>query len=499
MAPPGRSVSDLEQVVPGAVLSDPRGDDPLVVDVTHDSRRAGEGVLFVALRGERHDGHDFVKSAIASGSPAVCVEAPQGSDIVQLIVPDTRSAVGHLASVVHDNPSQGMTVVGVTGTNGKTTVTHYVESMARSIGLSTGLIGTIVTRIGDEGVDSSFTTPEAADFQRLLAAMRDGGTELVAVEVSSHALELGRVAATEFAVAAFTNLSQDHLDFHGDMDSYRASKWRLFGEYAVGHAVFNIDDETGRDFAERYEGKKTTIGTGGEVSIRSLRVQDTTTAFELATPWGQRKVLAPIVGRFNVENAVLAATCLLVAGYGLDSVTTALETISGVPGRYEIVSGHDPIRVVVDYAHTPAGITEALDAARQLEPHRVIAVVGAGGDRDRAKRPMMGAAVSSADIAFITTDNPRSEDPSAIAAAVAAGVDLRTDTRVELDRRTAIEEAIEEADDGDVVLILGRGHEPMQDTGGVLTPFDDRQVATEVLGSMRKSADSEHDSGSMQT
>lgn len=499
MAISGRSVQQLVDVVGGSLVAPETGQiEVSVVDVTHDSRQAGKGILFVAIRGALVDGHAYVSGAVAAGSPAVCVDHLTGSTVMEIVVPDTRSALGPLAASVHGDPSQTMRVIGVTGTNGKTTVTHYIESIASSAGLSTGLIGTIHTRIGDEVVRSIHTTPEASDFQRLLARMRDNGAELVAAEVSSHALDLGRVAATSFAVAAFTNLSQDHLDFHGDMDSYRAAKLRLFDDYEVGTAVVNIDDEVGREIARTFHGSLLRVGADGEIRHGGLAPTARGTSFRLSTPWGSAEMTVPVVGSFNVDNAVLAAACSLAAGLSFDEVVSGLQSLEGVPGRFEVVSHDDPVRVIVDYAHTPEGIVEAVATARGLGGRRVIALIGAGGDRDQAKRPLMGSAVSRADLAIVTSDNPRSEDPAAIADAVVSGLDSSTESIVDLDRSSAISKAINAAGDGDIVLILGRGHEPLQEIAGEMRPFDDREVAREALSRRRMSADPASSSGSME-
>jgi len=497
MVSTGRTLSDLAACLPDARLGSSTSGSALVTDVTHDSRQVSQGCLFVAVRGTNFDGHRFVAAAVEAGASALCVDHEMGTQVDELVVGDTRAALGQLASMVHGDPSRRMKVIGVTGTNGKTTVAHFIDSMGRELGFQTGLIGTIETRIGNESVQSAHTTPEASDFQRLLAQMEGRDTELVAVEVSSHALEMGRVNATTFSVAAFTNLSQDHLDFHGSMDDYRQAKWRLFDEFSIGHAVFNTDDETGKVFAEAYEGPKTTIGAEGDVRVSSLSSLGSSTQFELSTPWGSASITAPVVGRFNVDNAVAAATCLLVSGSEFEHVVEALQNLERVPGRFELISGSDPIRVVVDYAHTPAGITEAIEAARLLNPKRVIALVGAGGDRDRGKRPLMGAAVAEADVAVVTSDNPRSEDPTEIVNEVVSGLDLRTEVIVEVDRGLGIQRALESASDGDVVLILGRGHETSQDLGGRRVSFDDREAARSALNRLRRSNESGSGSGSM--
>jgi UDP-N-acetylmuramoyl-L-alanyl-D-glutamate--2,6-diaminopimelate ligase len=482
-----RTLGELATLVGGKLQGDP---DIPVVDVTHDSRLVQPGWLYAALRGNRVDGHDFVGDALAAGAAAVCVEHETIADVPQLLVADSRKALGPLSAATHDYPSRDVAVVGITGTNGKTTVTHYVESIAVASGLETGLIGTIHSRIGDETLPAGLTTPEASDFQRLLARMRDEGVSLAPVEVSSHALELGRVSGTTFAVAAFTNLSQDHLDFHGDMSSYRAAKERLFTDYQVGTAVINIDDPVGAEIAADYRGELLTVGGGGDVSIRETEhLTGGRTRFHLDTPWGDAEVEAPVIGGFNVANLAIASACSVAAGIDFGHVVDALSHVAGVPGRFEVVSGDDPISVIVDFAHTPEAVARAVETGKGLTRGKVIALLGAGGDRDRRKRPAMGAAISTADLSFITSDNPRSEDPADIVAAVQSGLAAGADHVIEVDRRTAIGMAIDAADDGDVVLILGRGHETHQQVGGEKLEFDDRLVAAEALDRRRKSAD----------
>ncbi len=496
---PAKSVAHLADVVGGTLIPPPGGmRGEAVYDVTHDSRRAGSATLFVAIRGEVHDGHRFVKEAVAAGSPAVCVDRAMGSPVAELVVGNTRSALGPLAAAVHDHPSRGMPVIGVTGTNGKTTVTHYIEAIAEWSGRSPGLIGTIATRVNGKTIESAHTTPEASDFQRLLATMRDSGADLVAVEVSSHALVLDRVKSTRFEVAAFTNLSQDHLDFHRDMDSYLDAKKRLFNEYEVGTAVINIADPAGAAIAGEFGGELLTVGPGGDIVFESVATGPEGSSFWLQTPWGESAVDAPVFGDFNVSNAVMAMACCVAAGVDPVEALDALGSLPVVPGRYEQVSENDEIRVVVDYAHSPEGIRKAIEAASEMTDQRVLAVVGAGGDRDKGKRPEMGAAGALADILVITSDNPRSEDPEAIIADVASGIGDDSKVYFEVDRRRAFERVLGLAEDGDLVLILGRGHEPYQDVGGELIPFDDRAVARSALARIRGSAVSADDSGSME-
>lgn len=493
---PDRSLAELAAAVSGELHGHLPADRE-IVDVTHDSRQAGPGVLFVAIRGEHDDGHRFVPDAIAAGATAVCVEDDVGATVPEIVVEDTRAALGRLASLVHGLPSETLKVVGVTGTDGKTTVTHYVESITSDAGLSAGLVGTISTRYGGRSVQSERTTPEASDLQRLLADMRDSGVAVVAMEVSSHALALKRVAGTRFEVAAFTNLSQDHLDFHGDMAAYLAAKRSLFDDYQVGTAVVNIDDVAGAGIARSYTGDLLTVGEQGDVRVEERALLESGTSFTLITPWGTERVIAPVMGSFNVDNAALAAASCIAAGVDFELVVSGLEGLSPVPGRFETVSDGGSITVIVDYAHTPRGISEAIAAARSMTRGRVIALGGAGGERDQEKRPMMGRALAEADLAVVTSDNPRSEEPEAILAAVTSGLPPGADALVVVDRRDAIQAAVDAAREGDLILLLGRGHEPMQDSGGERRPFDDRQVARDALAQMGRSANSDAKSGSM--
>lgn len=489
----GSTLGDVSRRVGGEVIGDP---DTWLADVTHDSRSAGPEVLFVAVRGAEHDGHDYVEAAVTSGSPAVAVEHRMPIDVGQLIVDDTRAVMSLIAAEVHNDPSHQVAVIGVTGTNGKTTVTHYIESLMRSAGRVAGLIGTVETRVGSTVIPSERTTPEATDFQRLLATMREMGAELIAAEISSHALEMNRVASTRFAVAAFTNLSQDHLDFHGTMESYRSAKERLFRDFDIGTSVINVDDPVGADIAGWVSGPKILVGQRGEVSAGDIHSSFDGTSFQLVTPLGNAVVSSPLIGAFNVENALVAVGCCLALGSSLDEIVLGLSELRDIPGRFELVGEREGTSVVVDYAHTPDGIHEAISVARALSDGRVIAVVGAGGDRDREKRPLMGRAASEADVAIITSDNPRTEDPDRILNDVAAGA-TTAKTVLEVDRRRAIARAIGSAERGDVVLILGKGHETGQEIDGRVFPFDDRDVARELLGIVPSSPESGPDSGSM--
>ena len=485
MASTGSPLSELAVLLGAEVI----GDSTLAVkDVTHDSRQAGPATLFVALRGSLFDGHDFADDAVTAGSPAVLVDHVLDLSVPQLVVPDTRRAMAVASAAVHAHPSERLALIGVTGTNGKTTVTHLIESIVAASSETAGLIGTVHTRVGHVSIPSTRTTPESSDFQRLLATMADAGASVVAAEVSSHALVYGRVDATRFAVAGFTNLSQDHLDFHGDMESYYAAKRLLFAPDRSDHAVVFVDDDAGRRLASEVEIPVTTVGAGGDVSAVGIAVSVDASSFVIRTGAGEARVDLPVGGRFNVDNALVAAACAIQTGISLDVVAEGLTEFGGVPGRFEVVSEDDPVRVVVDYAHTPAGIREAIATVRDAGAGRIIVVFGAGGDRDQAKRPQMGAAAAGGDVVVVTSDNPRSEDPEAIIDQVMEGLEDRRSVVRESDRRAAMAWAIDEAREGDVVLVLGRGHERRQEIAGQWVPFDDRLVARELIGRRRGSA-----------
>ena len=459
--------------------------DPLVTDATHDSRQVGAGSLFIAVKGFTSDGHRFLDQAAANGAVAAVVTEPVETPLPVIRVPDARAVMGPLAAAIHGDPSRKIPVVGVTGTNGKTTVTHMIHHILTRTGGTVGLVGTIHTRIGNDEIPAVHTTPEATDFQRLLAHMVERGADAVAVEVSSHAMVLHRVDATWFEVVAFTNLSQDHLDFHPDMESYFMAKASLFDPVRAGRGVVWVDDPWGERLAAETRLPVRTVGGAGDVSVRVHSGELTGSDIDIDFGDGPRRVRIPMAGMFNVENAAIAATLCLELGADPDAVTAALETLPGVPGRFERVSGDDPIGVFVDFAHTPDGISEVISTLRPLVDGRIIAVVGAGGDRDRAKRPLMGEAASAADVVVVTSDNPRSEDPAAIIDEVMKGTLPGTAAIRLVDRREAIAEAIGMARDGDAVVILGKGHERGQEIAGFKHPFDDRIESRAALAARR--------------
>ena len=452
-----------------------------VTSVEIDSRRVRPGALFVAVQGEHVDGHAFVAQAVANGASAVVVEAAHeahstlGVPVVH--VANSRRALSTIAAAFYDDPSHALDVVGVTGTNGKTTTTRMVAAIANAAGRPCGVIGTVGAEFGDKQLPLPNTTPLPPELHGLLAAMRDGGARAVAMEVSSHALALDRVEDVRFAVAALTNVTRDHLDFHHTMEAYAGAKRRLFSMARA--AVLNADDEHGWRWA--HELRNVPVTLYGERSGATLVPSNV-----VASPNGSdftvdgQRFRVNIPGRFNVWNALAAIG--VARALGIDDASTArgLATLERVPGRMEHVRGSD-IDVVVDYSHTPDSLAQALAALRETTRGELAVVFGCGGDRDRGKRPEMGrVAAERADRTYVTNDNPRTEDPKAIAAEILAGIG-RDDVIVELDRRKAIERAIFDARAGDTVLIAGKGHENYQIVGDVTLAFDDAQTARDAL------------------
>ena len=458
----------------------------IIRSVTHDSRNVTTGSLFIAITGMASDGHDFIDNAIASGASGLLVERPVDVDIAQIVVLDTRSAMPWAARAVFREPDESLSIVGITGTNGKTTVAHLCESIWQAHGWKSGLIGTLGARIDGSPVPLDRTTPEATDLQELLGSMRDAGVDAVAMEVSSHAMDLHRADAIMFSIAAFTNLSQDHLDFHGDMESYYAAKASLFEPERVRQAVINIDDPAGVRLASSVTIPVLSVGSSADADVRVHGIVSTPrgTLFSLTHRAGHLDVEIPLIGSFNVSNAAVAGAIAIAEGIPDESIIAGLEAVSTIHGRMELVEHTGEFAVVVDYAHTPDAISEVLQAAKVAVSGRVIAVIGAAGDRDKDKRSLMGAAaVRFADLTVITSDNPRSEDPAQIAAEVRRGADAVPGSlsRVVLERAAAIRFAIGEAEAGDIVLILGKGHEKGIEANGTITPFDDRSEAVSAL------------------
>jgi UDP-N-acetylmuramoyl-L-alanyl-D-glutamate--2,6-diaminopimelate ligase len=461
------------------------GADPAVSGIAYRSDRVRPGDAFFAVRGFTHDGHDFVADAAARGACAAIVEREiAGVGIAQLVVPDARAALAFAARAFFGDPSRALHLFGVTGTNGKTTTTYLLDSILRAAGHTTGLVGTVETRIASQRRVAACTTPESADLQALLAQMREVGVTAASLEVSSHAIDLGRVDGLAFAAVAFTNLTQDHLDYHHTLEEYSSVKRRLFTDFEARARVINIDDALGRAMAEEL-GVDFTVGRTPDASVRAAaeRADAHGTTFSIEAPGGTRNVRLPLAGAYNVSNALVAAGCALSIGVELDTVASGLETAPQVPGRLERVGSGRPFSVVVDYAHTPDSLDKAIRAIRTVTPGRVIVVFGCGGDRDPEKRPLMGRAAGSlADLAILTSDNPRSEDPVGIILQVEDGLRAVGATwQAEVDRRTAIRSAVEQASEGDTVLIAGKGHEDYQIFADRTIHFDDREVAAEEL------------------
>lgn len=466
-----------------------------VRDVSYDSRSTGPGHLFFCVPGTRSDGHEFAPAAVEAGAVALCVERPLPVDVPQIVVSDARRSMGRISGAFFGSPAEGLVLFGVTGTNGKTTTAFLVESILRAEGRTTGLIGTIETRIGKRVKAGVRTTPESLDLQRLFAEMRAEGVDSVAMEVTSHALVLHRVEGVRFQAAAFTNLSQDHLDFHSDMEDYFAAKASLFELARSERGAVNTDDPYGRRLMEIADVPCVSFGTTPDADIRAadVRFTPTGTSFRIETSKGDIAVASSLIGAFNVSNCLAAAAAALQAGVGLDAIESGLRSLTAVPGRFESIDAGQAFSVVVDYAHTPDSLHNVLRAARGItRDARVICVFGCGGDRDRGKRPLMGAvAAQLADVVVVTSDNPRSEDPHAIIDQILEGVIAHSPEGpdvVSADRAEAITAALQRAQAGDVVVIAGKGHETGQQFADRTIPFDDRDVARRALADLGWSA-----------
>jgi len=456
-----------------------------VTALAYDNRRVEPGSVFFCVRGFTRDGHDFAADAVARGAVALVVDHPLGLGVPEVVVGDVRAAMAPAAARLHGDPTATLRTIGVTGTNGKTTTTYLVRALLEAAGEQTGLLGTVTSVIGGVEHEVARTTPEAIDLQATFAAMRAAGDSHCVIEVSSHALELGRADAIHWAAAIFTNLTQDHLDFHPTMEQYFAAKCRLFHAGRPLVAVVNIDDPYGARLAASLAGEASQLVTIGiDSADADLRATDIESAFDGSTfVAGGLELRSPLPGRFNVMNVLGAVAAVRALGVDDATIAAALPEAGRVPGRFEPVDEGQDFAVLVDYAHTPDSLENVLAAARPLTAGRLHCVFGCGGDRDRGKRPLMGAIVARlADQTIVTSDNPRSEDPAAIVDEILAGIDDRSTTEAIVDRHAAIERAIALARAGDVVVIAGKGHEQGQEfEGGRKLPFDDVGVAREAL------------------
>ncbi len=476
-------LDDLRDALDAAAIESPAGSNPDVeiAALAYSSAAVVPGTLFFCVPGFRSDGHDFAPDAVERGAAALVCERPLGLGVPQLLVASARAAMAPIAARFNGDPTGRLRVAGVTGTNGKTTTTYLIRSILEHSGLRTGMLGTVVQIVGGVSEPVVHTTPEAVDLQATFARMVAAGDRACAMEVSSHALALGRAEAIHFDARVFTNLTQDHLDFHPTMEDYYAAKRRLF-EGGSGAAVVNVDDPWGRRLAGEIEAPATyALDAPADYRAEGVEFDTSGSRFRLLHPGGELDVETRLPGRFNVYNAIAAIAATAALGITVDSAREALSSAPRVPGRFEPVDEGQGFAVLVDYAHTPDSLENVLRAARGITSGRLHVVFGAGGDRDRGKRPLMGGVASAlADRVIVTSDNPRSEDPASIVDAVLAGTDGGAERQV--DRRAAIERAISTARQGDVVVIAGKGHEQGQEfDGGRKEPFDDVTVAREAL------------------
>lgn len=474
---------ELEALIRALAPGDVIGQRPVEIRaLAHDTRAVADGTLFFCVPGGRLDGHDLAADAVAAGAVALVVERPLDVAVPQLVVESVRASMAVAADVFFDEPTATLQVAGVTGTNGKSTTSFLLRSILEAAGRPTGLVGTIEWVVGGEHRAAPHTTPEAIELQRLFREMLDAGDEAVALEASSHGSHYRRLDRVRFGALVFTNLTQDHLDLHGDMEEYFQAKRRLFAGVTPPPAAVNVGDPFGRRLADELaaagRAPLVTFGLRPDAEVRA-------DGLELG-PHGSRftaagiEIVTPLLGVFNVENVLGAVAASLLLDLGDEAIAEGVVRVSGVPGRFEAVDEGQSFAVVVDYAHTPSALDTVLRAARQLGDGRVIVVFGAGGDRDRDKRPLMGqVARQRADLAIVTSDNPRSEDPLAIIGEILVGAG--TEVEIDPDRRSAIRRAIAGARAGDVVVIAGKGHEQGQDVAGVVTPFDDRDAARAAL------------------
>lgn len=466
------------------------GANPEITSIENDNRKVQIGSLFICIKGYTVDGHDFAKDAAESGASAILAERPLELNVPVIVVKNTNRAMAVLADAFYGQPTKKLQLIGITGTNGKTTTSHIIEKILADEGKKTGLIGTMYTKIGSQKLETKNTTPESLTLQKMFKQMVDAGVESTVMEVSSHALDMGRVHGCDYDVAVFTNLTQDHLDYHHTMEDYKRAKGLLFSQlgntYDLAHpkfAVLNADDEASDMYQKSTAAHVVTYGIEHEADIRAEKIQmnSSGTSFNLVTPKGTFPVTIQLIGKFSVYNVLASAAAALVVGVSIEQIIRSLEQIEGVDGRFELVNAGQDYTVIVDYAHTPDSLENVLKTVQQFAKKKIFVVVGCGGDRDRTKRPIMAQiACQFATDPIFTSDNPRSEDPLAILKEMEAGV-KGADYSVIPDRKEAITLAVNKASDGDVVLIAGKGHETYQIIGSTVYDFDDRLVAKEAI------------------
>ena len=489
----------LRQLVDGMKIVNFQGDPDLEIsEIAYDSRTVGFGSLFVALKGHAQDGHHFIRDAISKGALAVVSESapplwafPKETGVAMIQAPDSREALSQLAVRFFGSPFKQMNLIGITGTNGKTTTAYLLESILFAAGRKPGVIGTINYRFSGNIREAPVTTPESLDLMQILREMVDSFVTDVVMEVSSHSLDQGRVRGCPFRVAIFTNISRDHLDYHRSMETYFRAKAVLFRsleERGAGHparAVINADDPRGKELIKLTDAQVMTYGMGKECDVRAEKINVTRAGLtaKLITPEGDAEIGSSLIGEFDIYNIMAAAAGALSLGIDLESICSGLRRLKGVPGRMELVRNKRALALVVDYAHTPDALLKALSAVRLLTEGRVFTVFGCGGDRDKGKRRAMGRVAGlHSDMVFITSDNPRTEDPGAIAAQIEEGV-IESGLKnyvLDLDRENAIRRAVTMAHNGDLILIAGKGHETYQIIGKEKRAFDDRVIAAEA-------------------
>nr|WP_275980201.1 UDP-N-acetylmuramoyl-L-alanyl-D-glutamate--2,6-diaminopimelate ligase [Halalkalibacter alkaliphilus] len=460
---------------------------PEVTSLEMDSRKVKEGTVFFCIKGYTVDGHDYAEQAESQGAVAIIAERPLSVSVPVIIVPDTFRAMAKLACHFYDNPTEKLQLIGVTGTNGKTTVTHLIEKIMQDAKRKTGLIGTMYTKIGSKQYETKNTTPESLPLQKLFKEMVDEKVDVSLMEVSSHALHLGRVRGCDFDVAVFTNLSPDHLDYHKTMEAYLYAKGLLFAQlgntFSDKTAVLNADDPASKEIARLTTVDIVTYGVTekADFTASNIKMSPSGTTFEL-TAFGQKEQISlQLIGMFSVYNALAAIAAAFVSGVSLASIKASLEHVEGVAGRFETVDEGQDYTVIVDYAHTADSLENVLQTVKEFATKKIFAIVGCGGDRDRTKRPIMAKiACEHANRAIFTSDNPRSEDPEAILKDMAAGVE-EGEYEVIIDREKAIKQAIKEAKKDDIIVIAGKGHETYQILGDKTIHFDDREVARQAI------------------
>jgi len=482
-------IRDLMQGIDYKLASGSLNDE--VKGISYDSRKVKPGDLFICIPGLKIDGHQFAAQAIANGATVIVAEKEMdlATGTTLLLVADSRKSLPILASNFYQQPSRNLRVVGVTGTNGKTTITHLIQAILEEAGKKTGILGTLYARIDDLEINLGHTTPESLDIEAFMSSVRAKDGQYVVMEVSSHALNLGRVDQIAFDAAVFSNLTQDHLDYHLTMDSYKESKLELFRSVAEGEdkfAVINADDPYAQDFIAVSGGKQITYGINQPADVRAINLESNLkgSRFTVVTAQEEFEVNMKLIGLFSVYNALAAISFAIKEGLDTAQIKAALEKLEGVAGRFEQVDCGQDFTVVVDYAHTPDGLENILKTGRQIVENRMIAVFGCGGDRDKTKRPQMGKiAAQYSDFCIVTSDNPRSEEPEAIIDDILPGLNAVENSHYAkiVDRRDAIEHAIRLARKGDLVIIAGKGHENYQLIKDQVLDFDDRQVAREIL------------------